>query len=180
MANKSISQIERVLLYYTQALGKDYNAYRNHVYRVYHLTLLLCSKELNKAQEEALAIAAVFHDIGIWTHHSMDYLGPSAESATRHLNESGKGHLADLCNQIISNHHKLSRYQGEHAELIEAFRQADLMDLAFGKLRQGLPSSRYAHLRESFPFLGFQKLIIKKVISHAWRHPSHPFPMLKA
>lgn len=180
MANKSIPQIERVLMYYTQALGKDYNAYRNHVYRVYHLTLLLCKKELNKAQEEALAIATVFHDIGVWTHHSMDYLSPSAESANQHLDQIGKGHLADLCKDIILQHHKLSTYQGDHAELIEAFRQADLMDLSFGKINRGLPTSRYVHLRESFPFLRFQKLILKKVMSYALRHPLRPFPMLKA
>ncbi|PIB36161.1 hypothetical protein BFP72_12525 [Reichenbachiella sp. 5M10] len=179
MANKSIPQIERVLLYYTQALGHDYNAYRNHVYRIYHLTLLLCPSELNKAQEEALAIAAVFHDLGIWTHHSMDYLSPSAESAVRHLEETGRTHLSDLCRQLIIHHHKISPYQGDHSDLTEAFRQADFMDLTFGVTRHGLPISRYQHLKESFPFLGFQKLIAKKILRHAFRHPMHPFPMLK-
>lgn len=179
MANKSIQSIERVLIYYTQALGQDYNAYRNHVYRVYHLTLLLCPKELNKAQEEALAVAAAFHDLGIWTHHSMDYLRPSAQLAEQHLDETGRSHLSELTKHIIVQHHKLSAITDQQEALTEAFRKADLMDLSFGKISFKLPSSRYAHLRESFPFLGFQKMIYKRVLSYAFRHPMRPFPMIK-
>ncbi|MBU2912892.1 MULTISPECIES: hypothetical protein [Reichenbachiella] len=179
MANKSIPRIEGILQFYTPALGADYNAYRNHVYRVYHLTLLLNTEEPTPEEQAALAIAAAFHDLGIWSNHTMDYLQPSTDLAKAYLSENHSDILTPLVHDLIVTHHKISSYQGANQSLIEAFRKADLMDLSFGTIRHGLPRSRYIHLREEFPFLNFQKTVFKKIMRYAIGHLNRPFPMLK-
>jgi hypothetical protein len=40
----------------------------------------LSSLDMKNGNEEKYAIAAVFHDIGIWTTHTIDYLDPSGLS----------------------------------------------------------------------------------------------------
>ncbi|UXP30835.1 HD domain-containing protein [Reichenbachiella agarivorans] len=177
MANKSIPRIEGILLYYTKALGADYNAYRNHVYRVYHLTLLLHHDELNYPASETLAVAAAFHDLGIWTHNTLDYLEPSADLASEYLRENNSTELDEAVRSLIIMHHKLGIHKDN--ALAEAFRKADKMDLSFGFFNYKLPKSRYAHLKEEFPFLEFQKNIIRKVLRYALTHLNRPFPMLR-
>ena len=34
---------------------------------------------------EKIAVAAVFHDLGIWTNHTFDYIAPSVALAREHL-----------------------------------------------------------------------------------------------
>ncbi|MFY0626949.1 MAG: hypothetical protein JXR07_11675 [Reichenbachiella sp.] len=178
MANKSIPRIEGILQYYTKALGANYNAYRNHVYRVYHLTLLLIKKEIDQTTQEQLAIAASFHDLGIWTHNSMDYLGPSSDLSDQYIKENAMNNEVSV-RQIIDHHHKLSPYKGENAQIVESFRKADLIDLSSGYIKFGLPASFYQNLKDEFPFLGFHRLIYGKVIKHAISHFWKPFPMMK-
>ncbi|MBK6276054.1 MAG: hypothetical protein IPF58_15805 [Saprospirales bacterium] len=60
--------IEALFASYASVIGKDTEKYRNHVYRIFNYTLFLS----NNADEEKYAIAAFFHDIGIWTNqHSI-------------------------------------------------------------------------------------------------------------
>ena len=61
--------------------------YRNHVYRVTHLCLPVAGD--NAVELEKLAVAAVFHDLGIWTNHTFDYIGPSVALAREHLATRG-------------------------------------------------------------------------------------------
>jgi hypothetical protein len=52
-------------------LRHDFIAYRNHVYRVVNLCLALAGGSDRAAAPDALeklAVAAVFHDLGIWTN----------------------------------------------------------------------------------------------------------------
>jgi len=49
----------------TGVIGRDITAYRNHTYRVLNLCVAQSSNALE--QLEKIAIAAAFHDLGIWT-----------------------------------------------------------------------------------------------------------------
>ena len=62
-------EIDELLGPYKSIIGEDYNKYRNHVLRVYLNCLLL---DTNKDNEGKYAIAAVYHDIGIWTKQTID------------------------------------------------------------------------------------------------------------
>lgn len=178
MANKSIARIEGILQFYSVALGPDYNAYRNHVYRVYHLALIFGKNQLSTEEEEILRIACAFHDLGAWTHNSMNYISSSENLCQSYLEENHMEDLAPKIFTIIRFHHMLSEYKSDYALLTEAFRKADMTDLSIGYFRNDLPKTFYHNLKEEFPFLGFHKLIFKKVISYALRHPLAPFPMV--
>lgn len=179
MANKSIPRIEGILQYYSVALGPNYNAYRNHVYRVYHLALIFVKTQLDQEDEEVLKIATAFHDLGVWTHRSMDYIGASEDLCRSYLEENLMADLAPKVSTVMRFHHKLSEYEGEYAGLTEAFRKADLLDLSKGYIKKGLPKSFYQNLKEEFPFLGFHSLILKRVFTYALLHPWAPLPMIK-
>ncbi len=71
---------------------------------------------------EKIAIAAVFHDLGVWTHHTMDYLPLSVELLSGHLEEIGRQTWMAEISEIILNHHKLRPYRAaEGARLVEPF-----------------------------------------------------------
>jgi hypothetical protein len=74
-----------VLETHAAALGGDFKAYRNHAYRVVNLCVALSSGH----QVEKIAIAAAFHDLGIWTDGTFDYLQPSVKLASDYLTHSG-------------------------------------------------------------------------------------------
>jgi HD superfamily phosphodiesterase len=66
-----------VLENHASVLGHDFIAYRNHVYRVVNLCLAIAGRgdrEEVQVTLEKIAVAAVFHDLGIWTNHTFDFL----------------------------------------------------------------------------------------------------------
>ena len=71
--------VEALMSNWHEALGKDFQAYRHHVYRVLNYCAAL--QPLDPRQLDQVAIAACFHDVGIWLDHTFDYLGPSAKRA---------------------------------------------------------------------------------------------------
>ena len=75
--------IDRVLDAHRQALGDDFDGYRNHIYRVASFFNELGPDRF--VPTPALAVAAAFHDLGIWVEHTFDYLEPSARLAQRFL-----------------------------------------------------------------------------------------------
>lgn len=78
--------IEELFAAYSDVLGNDMEKYKNHVYRIFNYSLYLSKNE----EAEKYAIAAFFHDIGIWTNHTFDYLQPSIALAKEYLIKSGK------------------------------------------------------------------------------------------
>jgi hypothetical protein len=85
--------IEDLMQKFKPVMGADHDRYKNHVYRVFLNCLLMDSE---KTHEEKYAIAAVFHDIGIWSHHTIDYLNPSI-GGPAFITETGK---RDWTNEI--------------------------------------------------------------------------------
>ena len=75
MLLERLDPLDRVLETHASALGDDFNAYRNHTYRVVNLCTAL--SPCADASLEKVALAAAFHDLGIWTNGTFDYIAPS-------------------------------------------------------------------------------------------------------
>jgi len=166
--------IDGLLEKFRPVIGEDFNKYRNHVYRVFLNCLLI---DGDNANEEKYAIAAVFHDIGIWTDHTIDYLAPSIEQAKIYLTESGKQELIDEVSLMIHWHHKTSKYQGANEQSVESFRKADWIDVSLALLTFGADKKQLAENKQEFPNLGFHLFLIKATTKNFFKHPLNPLPM---
>ena len=109
----------------------------NHVIRVLNYFRVPCVHG-SAAAPTMVLVAAAFHDLGIWSTRTFDYLGPSVGLAREHLASANLQHLIPEVEAIIVWHHKLSRYRGEFASTVETFRRADLVDLSLGMIRFGV------------------------------------------
>ena len=173
--NTSEEIIEGILCVHQTQLATHYAKYRNHVYRVFNLALILSNPD--EENYKALAIAAAFHDIGIWTDNTFNYLSPSVSLARIYIVQNNLTHLETLVTNIINNHHKLSPYKSN--SFVEAFRKADLIDLSFGLISFGVDAGQQTSLNRSFPLQGFHRFIILQAFKNIVRQPLHPLPMMK-
>jgi hypothetical protein len=168
--------IEDLMQKFRPAMGEDYDKYKNHVYRVFLNCLLIDS---DKTNEKKYAIAAVFHDIGIWTNHTIDYLDPSIEQAKIYLTETGKQDWREEITGMIYWHHKVTRYKGEHGRTVGSFRKADWIDVSLGLLTFGFDNRKIKENRKGLPNLGFHIFLLKRIIKNFFKHPLNPLPMFK-
>lgn len=171
-----LSLIDELLQLYRTELGPDLPRYRNHVCRVYTYCLLL---DPSPANRESYAIAAVFHDIGIWTAHTIDYLQPSVVQARKYLADHDKKELVDDITRMIDWHHKTTRYKGQSEQLVETFRQADWIDVTLGLISFGISRKKIRAYRKQFPTLGFHRFLLKKILKNLFVHPLRPLPMFR-
>ncbi len=167
--------IDAVFAQYKTELGKQYTAYKNHVYRVFNLTLQ--AGDFTGDETDAIAIAAAFHDIGIWTAHTFDYLKPSVELAKEYAEKNNKTEDIQLITELINNHHKLTAYKQDKA--VEAFRRADLIDLSLDLFTFGIKRKELRELNKAFPFEGFHRFIFGQIFKNIIRHPLNPLPIVK-
>src|SRR5882724_11126760 len=77
----SLPTVEEVLDDHASELGHDLIAYRNHVYRVVNLCLAIVGD--SRVELDKIAVAALFHDLGIWTNNTFDYIAPSVAIARK-------------------------------------------------------------------------------------------------
>jgi HD domain len=168
--------IEDVFNTFGVMMGEDFHRYRNHVYRVFlYCTLLDDDADLI----DKYAIAAVFHDIGIWTNKTFDYLDPSVEQAARFLAKIEKEEWTDEITSMIYWHHKMTPYHGKHEKLVEVFRQADWIDVSRGILSFGVGRDHIRKVSKLFPTLGFHRFLLKETLKNFFRHPLNPLPMVR-
>lgn len=168
--------IEELLQTFKPILGIDYHRYRNHVYRVFFNCLLI---DNDKENDDKYAIAAVFHDIGIWTDHTINYLNPSMKQACVYLTNVGKRDWIDEINLMIDLHHKVSPYKGQYELTVETFRKADWIDVTLGLITFGFDKENIRINRRALPNLGFHAFLIKNISKNLLKHPLHPLPMFK-
>jgi hypothetical protein len=175
-----IQLVEDILVPWQDRIGVDYKGYKNHVYRMLHCCFALTS--LNSEQREKLIIAACFHDIGLWSDHTVDYLPPSIREAMQYLRLN---HLEDWEEEItllIDLHHKIRPIQAElnhKYPLLEVFRKADLADFSLGLILGGVPASYMQQLKQQFPNQGFHKMLMKSGVQWFSKHPLSPPPFMK-
>ncbi|MEU0501747.1 HD domain-containing protein [Nocardia sp. NPDC005998] len=173
-------EVDRRLDPWLPQLGSDRVAYTNHVLRVLQLCDLLAggSGPVPSTREEYLT-AVAFHDLGIWTAGTFDYLAPSADLALQWLDQIDRPDLADLVVTMIDQHHKI-RPAGERTDPIEIVRRADAIDVEFGLLgRFGVPRSTYRELVKRYPDKGFHRRLVQLAAQRIRTNPTSPLPMLK-
>jgi hypothetical protein len=172
--------LEAILAPWKPQIGKDFDGYRNHVYRMVHCVFALraCSEE----ERQKVIIAAAHHDIGIWSDGTVDYLPPSIVQARKYLEQQGLQAWDEEISCIIDQHHKLRRFKGPLAEkypLVEVFRQGDLVDFSLGLFKFGLPGSSIRALKTQFPNHGFHKMLMRSAGHWFRHHPLSPPPFMK-
>ncbi len=129
--------------------------------------------------DEAIAVAAVFHDLGIWSDGTFDYLAPSGRRAAEHLAARGPSAHSDQVDRMIAFHHAMTSCRATAGPLAEAFRQADLIDVTLGALRFGLPRAFVREARAAFPNAGFHRCLLRVGAGWMARHPTRPLPMMR-
>ncbi|MFC4253525.1 HD domain-containing protein [Sinimarinibacterium flocculans] len=170
-------QLDAMLEAWREPIGADYEAYRNHLLRMLNFCFALARPDETAARK--LVIAAVFHDIAIWTHGTIDYLRPSAELAREWLQQHGEPSWGDEIDAIIDQHHRFRPWREAGGDLVEAFRKADLVDVSLGLVRFGLPRAFVADVRRTFPNAGFHKRLVQLTLRQLGREPLRPLPMMK-
>jgi hypothetical protein len=170
-----IPTIDDVLDGHALALARDFVAYRNHVYRVVNL----CVAIVGRGELEKIATAAVFHDLGIWTAKTFDYLTPSIVLAREYLIAHAREDWITEISTMIAHHHKISRSMAKPNALVEAFRRADWIDVTYGSRRFGLPRPFVARLFVTWPDAGFHWRLVQLAVDRLRRHPLTPLPMVR-
>ncbi|MBV7574713.1 phosphohydrolase [Pseudomonas sp. PDM32] len=168
---------DEILTSFALAIGADLQGYRNHIYRVLNFHAALSGTE--GLPSDAVQIAAAFHDLGIWTDDTLDYLPPSIALATEYLDSRHRPQLKDEVSALILEHHKLRRYHGACADSVDPFRRADLVDVSLGLVRFGLPRSFIKTVQSTFPDHGFHSMLMKLSARQLLRSPLRPLPMFR-
>jgi hypothetical protein len=71
---QNIPLIDDILDRHQDVIGSDLSGYRNHVYRM--INFCFAQGEFDDETRDKLILAGCFHDIGIWTGNTFDYLPP--------------------------------------------------------------------------------------------------------
>lgn len=174
----TVPLLDELLERYAPALGRDFTAYRNHAYRVMTFCSVLARGDPETTRQK-IAIAAAFHDLGIWTDHTFDYVPPSERLAQGYLVQAGHADWGPEIGAMIHEHHKLTRYRANPTWLVEAFRRADLVDVSRGIITFGLPRKFLRQILSAFPNAGFHKRLIQLSLRRFLSHPLNPLPMYR-
>jgi len=170
-----IQTIDDVLNDHVTALRDDFLAYQNHVYRIVNL----CVAFVGRGELEKIAVAAVFHDLGIWTNSTFDYIGPSVALAHDYLIARARQDWATDIEGMIANHHKITPSTAGPDSLVEAFRRADWIDVTRGLRRFGIPRPFLARLFATWPDAGFHGRLLTLTLDRFRSHPLTPLPMVR-
>lgn len=173
----AIATLDEVLHAHAAVLGRDFTAYRNHTYRVVNLCVAQSSGDPEPL--EKMAIAAAFHDMGIWTDGTFDYLRPSVRLANAYLVKSGNAAWAPEISEMILEHHKLSPYRGDPNWLVEPFRRSDWVDVARGLVTFGLSRNLRREIFTTWPSAGFHRKLVQLELDQLRTHPWNPLPMMR-
>lgn len=174
---ESIPLLELILGQWKGRIGKDYLAYKNHVYRMVHFCFAI--HPCNEEERQKIIIAGCFHDIGIWSDGTVDYLPPSVAQAKAYLTQNHLEAWSAEIELMIDMHHKLKKYKDDRYPLVEAFRKADLVDVSLGMVKFGLAKSFIQSVKTQFPNAGFHKRLMQLAREWFSKHPVSPPPFLK-
>ena len=170
-----IPTVDGVLNDHATALRDDFFAYRNHVYRIVNL----CVAMVGRSELEKIAVAAVFHDLGIWTDKTFDYIAPSVALAREYLAANGRAAWIAEIERMIADHHKITPSTAGPDSLIEAFRRADWIDVTRGLRGFGIPRPLVARLFATWPSAGFHWRLVTLTLDRFRSHPLTPLPMVR-
>lgn len=155
--------VERFLKKYISYIGKDYDAYRNHIYRVLTYSIHFLHGSTNHL--DTIAAALVFHDIGLWTNSSLAYIKPSCELAKRVMKKAKMSpRQVNLAQDIIYYHHKIFDFEDVdgskiNAEVVNAVRKADWIDASMGLIQHGMPKVHIQNVTKTIPTYNFHGIL---------------------
>jgi hypothetical protein len=175
---QQVLAVDEILEPFRLTIGPDFNAYRNHCRRVFLFCIALAGGE-DEAVRRKAAIASAFHDLGIWTAGTFDYIKPSRLLAESHLKTIGKPEWVDEIQAMIEQHHKLTSCSNNPSWLVEPFRKADWIDVSRGMLRFGLDDVYVVDALDAFPNEGFHQMLVRLAVDWMKRHPFNPLPMFR-
>ncbi|WP_067822201.1 hypothetical protein [Nocardia inohanensis] len=163
-------------------LGGDRDAYTNHVLRVLSFCDLLAGTSPGGTNAPSarpeFRCAAVFHDLGVWTANTFDYLPPSIDLARDWLIGNGQPELVPEVTAMIDDHHRIRPVRGPYPG-VEVFRRADLVDVSAGLVRSGISRRAYRAVAERYPNAGFHRRLAQLGARRVRSHPLSPLPMVK-
>lgn len=174
---RNLPLVEEILGGFSGVIGADLPAYRNHVYRV--INLCFAQGAFGEVEKEKIQVAACFHDIGIWTAGTLDYLAPSAADAAAWLAARGKEAWVAEVVAMIDMHHAVRSKADSPFPLVEPFRRADIADFSLGLVPMGIPRELIATLKAAFPNAGFHRRLAQLGSKWFLRHPLNPLPMFR-
>ncbi len=169
--------IEKILSEWKDRIGEDFLGYKGHVYRMFNFCLAL--HPCNEEEKTKLAIAACFHDIGLWSDHTVDYIPPSIVQAKNYLSNNELQSWSEEIGLMIDLHHKIRAVKDSRYPLVELFRKGDLVDFSLGAFTFGIPRSYIKKVKETIPNNGFHKFLIKGAKEWFLKHPFSPPPFMK-
>ena len=176
--DSNIPLLEEILADYKDVIGGDFQSYKNHVYRVVNFCFLL-KPDIDDEQKKRIVIAACFHDLGIWTNDTFDYLQPSIVLAKEYLKQRNLEQWSVEIELMIDLHHKFRKAEDDAHPLVELFRKADWVDVSLGIVKFNLSKDDIRDVKDIFPNAGFHTRLIQLTIREFYRNPLKPLPMMK-
>ena len=149
--------------------------YRNHVYRM--VNFCFAQGAFDAEQKEKIVIAGCFHDLGIWSADTWDYLPPSIDLANNYLMTAGREDWQSEVSTMIDLHHRIRKC--EKGSLVEVFRRGDLVDFSLGLLNCGIQRDFIREVKITFPNSGFHRQLVSHACRWTLKHPLNPLPVLK-
>jgi hypothetical protein len=170
--------IDELLEPHRKGLGPGFIGYRAHCYRMVNWARFL--SEDSPHRDDRLAIMTVFHDLPFFTSGDLDYLDSACEWADGHLDDIGRPEWKEEMRLMISNHHKVRSYTGPHADLVNATRKADWIDVTFTKVTYGIPRHLIKEVRATFPMNeAYKAVAMPGIARYARRNLRRPLPMMR-
>ena len=176
MIDTKIQTIDSVLSRYREALGQDYFGYRNHCYRVSNFSKLF---DISTSEYQLVSSVAAFHDLGIWTNKTFDYIDHSINLMKLHHAMQSDAHDLLLSIEMIKNHHKIFSLDKSASRLVEVLRKCDWIDITFGVRNFGINRKKIREILSTFPNSGFHKYLLRLSAKRIKTNPFDPFPMMK-
>jgi|Transcript_15033 hypothetical protein len=172
--------LDSILESYRPKMGADFFGYRNHCHRVFCFALyLIPNAPSDKDAIKKIAIALAFHDLGIWTASTVDYIDPSRRDALQYLEANNLLGWKEEVDVMIERHHQILQGSLPSDSLAEVIRRADLVDFSLGFVKNGLPASVVERVRASYANEGFHWRLVQLAAAWFIRHPLNPAPMMR-
>lgn len=152
-------RIDTLLARYKTVIGRDFEGYRNHVYRT--VTYAMNFLDNDPSYEQLVETAFVYHDIALWTDQELAYLEPSESVAVADNEKYDWGLDVSALVGAIHWHHKIFPYKGKHDGVINACRKADWIDASMGTIRKGVSKENIKKVEATFANHGFHKTLMR-------------------
>jgi HD superfamily phosphodiesterase len=155
--------------------GETDGIMERHCLRVRHIAARLAADHHWVIDGEALTVAAILHDIGLYPPYAgreAAYVGDGAVLAREILPGHGwTPARVELCADAIERHHEL-RAQLRRGPEVEAVRLADRVDVSGGLVRAGVSRAWLRGLARVLPRRGLYRELVRLLAPELRRRPA--------